>query len=175
MSTHDVNQVIENRKLTLSVSTPVKLVTHLDRILLKCYYPGTEQFIEHSHCKFCHEYQQKTNNPEALCKKHFALNFYNDPTTVLSDVWLRREQYIMFGRYVKKEMPNCTYIFYITPIHVDPEAFTVLVYPKGVFTDKKIPYNWKIFKRPSYITFSIRSDPYILDNMNKYKVSFKKL
>lgn len=175
MKSTDINYIIDTKDLTLSVSTPVKLLCTLDQILLNCFYKGTPHYIPPEKCKFCKEHRYKLNKDNVFCKKHYAIDLYNNLDTKLSSVIIRGEEYIMFGRYVKKETPQCTYVFYLTPIHIDSTRFRIYVYPKDIFDDnRKIAYEWTLFKRPMHITFSIKDDPYILDNTNKFDVRFKK-
>ena len=157
MKSIDINDVIDRNKLTLSVSTPVKLLCSLDQILLNCFYKGSPHFMEQHECKFCKEYKYKLNEDSILCKKHYALELYNNQKTRPSRIMLRGVEYIMFGRYVKMEEKLCTYIFYLSPIHIDPTRFRIFVYPKDMFDKKrKVEYDWTMFKKPIHFTFSIR-------------------
>ena len=176
MKSTDINHVIEKNQLTLSVSTPVKLLCTLDQILLNCFYKGAPHFMETHECKFCKEHRYRLNDENVLCKKHYAIELYNNVNTKLSRIMLRGMEYIMFGRYVKMEEKLCTYVFYLTPIHIDPTRFRIFVYPKNIFNNtRKVEYNWTMFKKPIHFTFSIRDEPYFLDNTNKCDVRFKKI
>lgn len=172
----DINYIIEQKGLTLSVSTPVKLLATLDQILLNCFYKGIPYFIDADKCKFCKEHRYRLAKEDVLCKKHYAIDLYHSSDTKLSNVVLRGCEYVMFGRYVKKEEPNCTYVFYITPIHIDTTRFRIFVYPKNIFNiNRKIAYTWTCFKKPMMLTFSIKDEPYLLDNTNKSDVRFQKI
>ena len=176
MKNTDINYVIEKNGLTLSVSTPVKLLCTLDQILLNCFYKGAPYFIDNDKCKFCKEHRYRLNKEDVLCKKHYAIELYNNKETKLSKIMLRGVEYILFGRYVKMETEHCTYVFYLTPIHIDPTRFRIFVYPKEIFDkSRKIEYEWTMFKKPMYFTFSIKDEPYQLDNTYKYDVRFKKV
>lgn len=175
--TKDINTVIEKNHLSLSISTPIKLLCYLDNILLNCLYKGTPKFIEASSCKFCHIHKYQLNRESVLCKKHYAINLYHNQEVNLSKIILRNVEYILFGRYVKMEMDSCTYIFYMSPIHIDETRFRIYVYPKNIFDTnrEKDCYKWDIFNDYGIYTFSVRGEPYILDYLDEFNCKFKKI
>lgn len=174
--TKDINTIIEKNHLSLSISTPVKLVCYLDNILLNCFYKGAPKFIESSSCKFCHMHKYQLNKESVLCKKHYAIALYHREDIKLSKITLRGVEYILFGRYVKMEIDTCTYVFYLSPIHVDQSRFRIYVYPKNIFNqDKEVPYTWDLFNTYGIYTFSIQGEPYILDFADQYTCKFKKI
>lgn len=178
MKSNDINTIIELNKLTLSISTPVKLLCNVDQMLLNCLFKGAPNYNDSSKCKYCKEHQYQMNDKSVTCKKHYAIRLYNREDTKLSKIRIRENEYVMFGRYIKLEQENCTYVFYVTPIQIDPTRFRTYVYPKDIFdTKRKIEYEWDLFRRkpPMYFTFSIKEDPYILDYTNRYDIRFKKI
>ena len=174
---NDINSIIEQNRLSLSISTPVKLLCNIDQMLLNCFYKGTPRYIESgSNCKFCNDNKYRLNNPNAVCKKHYALNLYNNEETNLSRIILRDKEFIMFGRYVKMETETCTYIFYISPIQIDETRFRTYVFPPNIFNkDKEIKYDWKLFNKYGVYTFSIVGEPYRLEYMDKFDAKFKRI
>ena len=173
---NDINSVISNNNLSLSTSTPIKLLCNIDQILLNCFYKGPPKYISESCCKYCNENKYRLNDDHVLCKKHYAINLYNFKETNLSKIVLRDIEFIMFGRYVKMETENCTYIFYISPIQIDENRFRTYVFPKDIFnTSKDIKYNWELFNNYGTFTFSIIGEPYILFYTSKFDAKFKKV
>ena len=176
INSSDINTIIDENGLSLSTSTPVKLLCNIDQMLLTCFYKGIPKYINESNCKYCNENKYRLNDDHVLCKKHYAINLYNFKETNLSKIVLRDIEFIMFGRYVKMETENCTYIFYISPIQIDENRFRTYVFPKDIFnTSKDIKYNWELFNNYGTFTFSIIGEPYILFYTSKFDAKFKKV
>lgn len=172
----NLDDVIKEHDLTLLSSTPVKLMCNLDQMLINCFYKGSPHYIDQEACRYCKEHRYKMNNESVVCKKHYALNLYNDPETRVSTMRVKGEQYTIFSRFAKRETEHCTYIFYMTPIHVDETRFRIFVYPKEMFDPaKEISYDWDIFDFPRHFTFSIKGDPYVLDCTNPSNANFFKV
>ena len=172
----NLDDIIKDNQLTLLSSTPVKLLCNIDQMLINCFYRGVPYYIDSVNCKYCKDHRYKLNNENLVCKKHYALNLYNTPSTRVSSVTIKNDKYIVFSRFVKRETENCTYIFYLTPLHIDQTRFRVFVYPKGLFDpNKEIVYDWKVLEYPRHFTFSIKMDPYILDCTNPSNITFFKI
>lgn len=172
----NIDNIIKDNNLTLLNSTPIKLMYMYDQILMNCFVNGIPHYIDEQHCKFCQDNKYKKNDQESVCKKHYALNIYNDPNTRLSSLVLKNERLVLFSRFVKRETSNCTYIFYLTPIHIDSTRFRVFVYPPNIFNkDREIVYDWDILTYPRHFTFSIKGDPYVLNCVNKLNINFYKV
>lgn len=174
---NDIDEIIKENLLSLNSSTLIKLVCNIDQILANCFEKSNVYFIKKEDCRFCAQNKKKKSDPNALCKKHYALDFYNNYHTHLSDITIKDKHFILFGRYVKYETPLCTYLFYITPLFVDNSRFRVYPFPKDVFedADKEMVYTWKLLENPQLYTFSIKDDPYILDCTNPLDISFRKV
>jgi hypothetical protein len=172
MSTN-LNDIIDDHGLTLSVGTVIKVVTLFDKIIPKCFYKGTPDYVQAEKCKFCKEFQIKMNSSDVLCRKHYAPKLHNDSNTNLSQLVYRGEVFTLFGRYAMRTTPACTYAFYITPMHIDLNRFCVYVYPNEIFRDRKPKYVWSAFKKPDILSFSIDLKKYTIDTSDKYHITIK--
>lgn len=163
-----INDIIENNKLTLSVSTIVKLITYFDKMIVKCYYNGVPDYIPADHCKFCKSYKEKLKAQDVECRKHYAISLYNNSQTNVSDIFYREERFKLFGRYILRETQNCEFLFYITPYQISQERFVIYALPHGLFNDRSSKYTWTEFRRPGIINFEIDNKQYRVDFTNKY-------
>lgn len=176
INSSDINTIIDENGLSLSTSTPVKLLCNIDQMLLTCFYKGIPKYINESNCKYCNENKYRLNDEKVLCKKHYAIRLYHYKGTNLSRIVLRDIEFIMFGRYVKMEKDNCTYVFYISPIQIDNNRFRTFVYPKDIFDlSKSINYEWKLFNNYGVYTFSIVGEPYRLFYTDRFNAKFEKI
>ena len=173
---NDIDEIIKENLLSLNSSTLIKLLCNMDQILSNCFDKSDIHFIKKEECRFCALNKQRKNDPKAMCKKHYALDFYHHFNTHLSDITIKNKHFVLFGRFVKYETNLCTYLFYITPLFVDDSRFRVYPFPKNLFDiNKKITYTWQLLEEPQIYTFSIKSDPYILDCTNKLDINIRKV
>lgn len=172
MKSNYINDIIEDKRLTLQPSTLVKFFTLFDKIILKCKFEDEylKDYVDSDHCKICDNLKEKTKKLMAMCKKHYAIAFYNSPSTVISYLSHRGEKFEFFGRYVLRKCPDRNFIFYIHPYNISKEDFKVYVVPKEVFKEKPMKYRWTEFKKPNVINFEIENKEYRLDYTNKYNI-----
>lgn len=163
-----INDVIDKNKLTLSISSIVKLITCFDKMQTKCFYKGSADYIPPENCKFCKTYQSKLKTNEVLCRKHYGIKLHNDPKTNISEIFYREELFKLFGRYILRTTQTCNYLFYITPLQISDANFTVFALPDGLFVDRKAKYTWTEFKRPGIHQYELEGETYRLDCSNKY-------
>ena len=142
---------------------------------LKCFYKGSADFIASDDCRFCREYQKKLRTTDVQCRKHYGIKLYNDSNTNISEIFYREELFKMFGRYVLKQTQTCSFLFYITPLQINAEDFTVFALPSTLFKDRKSKFTWTNFKRPGVHHYEIDGEEYRLDCSNKYHPIIVKL
>ena len=171
-SINNIDDIIEQNNLTLNNSTLIKLACNVDQLIMNCFLKGSPHFNEIGKCKFCDEHRYKLNDPNVKCKKHYALDLYRDANTRISDIVLKGEKFEMFGRYALRRTENCDFVFYFTPLHVDPTRFRVFAYPSNVFEKREPVFSWDITGVPRQIGFTIQNNPYILDCTNVYNINY---
>jgi hypothetical protein len=175
MMCYDLNKVIDDHNLTVSIGTVVKVITLFDKIIPKCFYKGVPDYIPEERCKFCKEFQTKMDSESVYCRKHYAPKLYNNPMTVLSQLIYRNEIFTLFGRYALRITKSCTYAFYLTPFYIDANRFCVYAYPNEIFKDRKPSYIWSNFKKPGMNTFMMDTKCYMMDTTDKFHVTIKEM
>ncbi len=112
-----------------------------------------------------------------LCRKHYFVDLYNRPRVRVSNLEYRGVSFELVGRYALRRMPNCIYVFYLTPMHIDTKRFCVYAFPPNdeMFGQKKHNYNWVCFRRPGIFTYNMDVNTYAMDTSDPFHVSINQV
>ena len=123
MKSNYINDIIEDKRLTLQPSTLVKFFTLFDKMILKCKFEEEylNDYVDTDHCKICDQLKEKTQNRQMMCKKHYGILFYNSPSTMISYLSHRGEKFEFFGRFILRKCPDRNFVFYVHPYNISKE------------------------------------------------------
>lgn len=130
----NINYLILKNKISVSISTPVKIMKLYKDILEKSFYKKEPELISSDECPHCKKYRNDINDNSVLCRKHYALDLLkNDKQlTLMSFIYDDKKIYI-FGRYGFFNIPdsNNYTLVYAPPFYISKNKLLVYVVPKS--------------------------------------------